>query len=193
MKLGKLLVAALVTQSVALLTAGAASADVIYTYTGNDFGGGGGTVNSPYTTSDKITGTVTLSGALGDSLSNSTVSPVAYSFSDGIVTLTSPACCNTSTQTEFVFSTDASGNITHWTVIVQANGNTTEIETTDPSMGTAFDETTAKNVLGAENLSDPPGTWKSATVTTSVPEPASLALLGSGLLGLAFFYRRKRA
>ena len=61
-----------------------ASADTIYTYTGNDFTSNSGS----FTDADKVTGTIDLATALGDNSGSVEISPVSYSFSDGVQTLT---------------------------------------------------------------------------------------------------------
>ena len=68
-----------------VLSTSIAHADVTYTYTGNDFTN----IAGPYTTSESISGTVTLSSALPDNqVTLLTVTPVSFSFMDGIHTIT---------------------------------------------------------------------------------------------------------
>ena len=63
--------------------AGGANASVTYDYTGNDFTFASG----PYSTSARVTGSMNLSVALGNNLSDATVTPTAFDFS---------MACNTS-------------------------------------------------------------------------------------------------
>ncbi len=98
-----------VTQTFSV-TAGGAST---YTYTGNPFT----QVSGVYTTSDFLSGSFTASMPLAANLSNATIVPLitTFAFSDGVFTW-SPANSYVNTA---IFSTDASGNITNWTLGLQ--------------------------------------------------------------------------
>ena len=91
---------------------------VIYTYTGNDFTN----VTGPFTTSNYVTGSVTLSAALGDNLGPVMVTPNAFSFSDGVDTISStnpvsygPTCGvgTIATCSAFLFSQTRRVMLTH--------------------------------------------------------------------------------
>ena len=55
-----------------------------YRYTGNPFT----FVSGPYTTSDFVTAMVTLAGPLGANMPLTDVTPTAFTFSDGVQTIT---------------------------------------------------------------------------------------------------------
>lgn len=173
----------------AALFASSASAQVIYTYTGNDFA----SVFAPgYTTSDKITGTLTLSSALPDlltPLTNEAALVTSYSFSDGVNSFTAP-CCDAGNQTIFDFTTDASGNITNWIVTLETNDNHTGDLTTEGGVS-AFDLSLTDGVLGGRN-DGAPGVWSVQSMTSPVPEPATWTLLLIGYSALGFMLRTAR-
>jgi len=73
-----------------------------YQYTGNPFT----TVSAPYTTSDFVSGMVTLAGPLAPNMPLDFVSPTAFSFSDGHQTITNL----TATSATFAFQTGAHGS-----------------------------------------------------------------------------------
>lgn len=102
----KLLVSAAVAF---VLTTSSVLADVIYTYTGNDFT----IANSPYTTTEKVTATVDLSSPLGDSVTD-VVTPVGFALNDGQQSITKA----TATFASFSFTTGPTGLITKWQVQV---------------------------------------------------------------------------
>lgn len=171
--------AALVTACAAMLAGAPASAAVVYQYTGNNFT----SVFAPgYTTSDKITGTLTLSSALPASLNtltDETALVTAYSFSDGVNTFAT-GCCGSGNQTIFEFTTDASGAITSWVVTLETNDNHTGDLTTELT----FDQSLVGGVLGGSNEGSP-GVWSLQSATSAVPEPSTwvLLLLGFGAVG----------
>ena len=70
------------------------------------------TATGPYTTTDSVTGSFTVSIALGDSLTNVSVTPSAYTFTDGVNTYTNA----NSTIADFSVSTSATGAIANWYV-----------------------------------------------------------------------------
>ncbi len=85
-------------------------ASTMYSYTGNGFS----TVTGLYTGGDSVNGSFTTSVPLADDLSNATITPISYSFTDGVQTIT-----NTTTNVTGSFqdiSTDASGNIIGWMI-----------------------------------------------------------------------------
>jgi hypothetical protein len=85
------------------------TADTTYTYTGNPFT----TAVSPYTTNDFISGSFDLATPLGSNVPLSTISPLSFSFSDGVQTLTNatPSILRT-----FTIQTDATATLAHWIV-----------------------------------------------------------------------------
>lgn len=190
MRLTKFAAAAVIAQAAIFAAFPANAAQTIYDYTGNNFT----SVFAPgYTTSDKITGTITLSSALPDSLStltDETALVTSYSFSDGVNTFAA-GCCDTGSQTIFEFITDASGNITNWVVTLETDDNHTGDLTTEGGTS-AFDLSLTDAVLGGRNDGSP-GVWSLQSESSPVPEPASWALflLGFAALGWALRSARK--
>src|SRR5262245_55601375 len=88
-----------------------ASASVIYIYTGNPFtqvGQDGPTlIPDPHTTSDRVAAVMELLSVLGPNLADQGVTPVSFSLSDGVSTLTGA----NATSASFRFTTDGGGNI----------------------------------------------------------------------------------
>lgn len=172
-----------------LLDFSPASANTIYTYTGNDF-----TITTgAYTTSDQVTGTIDLATALGDNFGPSFISPVSFSFSDGVQTLTN---LTAGLDANFLgFSTDASGNIVTWIVLMNEPFSLLnyEIYTEKPNPTDAFSSdggyyatTNEGYVLGN------PSMW---TAMSQTPIPAALPLFASGLgaIGLLGWRRKRKA
>lgn len=181
--------------AVLLSLTAAAHADTVYTYTGNDFT----YATSPYTTSDSVSGTLTLASALSPNTSVLVAGPnlISFSFTDGINTITNTTA--NLAQSVIDLETDASGNITQWDL---------NFSTADPSHPGYYAEIIRSNGASAgedsayyevalsthegEVLTS--GSWTSAAVAPSpAPEPNTLLLLGSGMLGLAAFARRRFA
>jgi hypothetical protein len=153
-----------------------ANADVIYSYTGNPFT----QVIPPYTTSDFLTVTLTLSAPLADNLNLLSVSPQSFTFSDGEFTIdnTTPGVFSPA----FFLSTDSAGNISNWSISVQLASLTFDLFTTtnnlpsyvfDLSSFVSFPPSFVPNF--AINTSSP-GTW------VLVPGPT----IGAGIPGLMF-------
>jgi hypothetical protein len=171
---------------------------ITYTYTGNDFTSFSAN-NEPqvYTTRDFVSVEFTLSAPLAHNLTPIyTFTPVSFSFSDGVDTIdsTSPNL----TGAEFEVETDASGDITAWIVYAEnqpiAGGNYDYLETLNVS-GDASDFG-LNNYYGSAyaegyNQSSPGTFVESAVVTSATPEPTSLMLVVTGLIGAAGLMRRR--
>jgi hypothetical protein len=101
----------------ASLPAAAARANEIkLTYTGNtfnDFFSGGSLPQDVYTSTDRVTGTIELLAPLPTNLVGGFVTPLSFSFSDGVNTITN-ADPTLAATTSFQFWTDGSGQIVHW-------------------------------------------------------------------------------
>ncbi len=162
----------------------------IYTYTGNDFT----SATSPYTTSDSITGELTLSSALAGGLTNEDVTAdvTSFDFFDGVNPYDSADGAGLVT---FQVSTDSQGDITDW--IVFAISQYGEMRTCDGGTG-IFGCGSAIDISydGASgstpsNQSDQ-GTWL-ATAVSDAPEPSSFGLLALGILPLIARHIRRGA
>jgi len=156
-----------------------ADADVIYTYTGNQFNDlrNGGTC--PPTCN--ITGYFDLAAPLADNMPLTVITPLSFSITSGTVTLTD----GEPTDTQLSVGTDSSGAINTWAweVVGPAASPTARILTEDLPSIEADDLRVGTDppplvgpVLGL--IQDDPGTW------TEVPEPEGLPILGIGLLGI---------
>ena len=121
---------------IALVSTSALAQTYVYTYTGNDFTSVFNAPNEllygivPYTTSDKITGSITFSAPLGDNYSgNPSATILYYNFTDGVgpqnLVGSSGSFQNVLDST---FGTDSSGDIVSWNFEVVAFINSTAAE-----------------------------------------------------------------
>jgi hypothetical protein len=178
-----------------------AHADTVYTYTGTDFT----TAQAPFTSSDSITGSFTVTTPLADSLSLAAVSFTSYSFFDGVDTLTnlnSFPMSNSNSPLGFAVSTNASGNIIAWYIDIQGNPGTSvandNISTYDNGPPGTFDFVGNCPIVCDAGASvafndGAPGTWAVSTVSP-VPEPSTWAMMILGFAGIGFMaYRRKNS
>lgn len=173
-----------VATSLLIAAHSSASATVTYFYTGTDFTA----VISPYTTSDKVTGYIVLSSPLLADSPLTYVQPVAFSFSDGVQTL---SYTDTNSDTFIVgVGTGAGGSIDSWYISVAAQVNgvnlkqivTTNITNSPGDAGVSAIVVPGEYVAGTTTT---PGTW------SAVPEPSTWAMMMAGFLGLgSLAYRR---
>lgn len=173
-----MLLALITTAIIAGLATMPARADVIYTYTGNDFTN----TFSPYNTNDSITGYFTVSQPLGDNLSEESISPLAFSFTDTVDTVTNS---DSYSQEILYISTNAEGDISGWEISLILSGSNVRIQTSD-AYGESLDSV-ADSSGAYGSISSDPGTW-----AVSTPEPSAALLLGTALLGLMCVYRRRK-
>jgi hypothetical protein len=178
--------AIVVAATVSTLGAGGANADVVYTYTGNDFNSFS-TPALPYTTSDFVTLTLTLSAPLADNLNNVSVTPISFTILDGVDSLNQVTAPPLLLDT-FQFSTSSNGTITGWDINVVRSPSISDqaistIASTDPSLNA-----TDMGMCFICDLGKAPGTYiASGTANESrgnwaVPGPT----IGAGIPGLMF-------
>jgi hypothetical protein len=89
------------------LLAASARADTVYTYTGNPFTAFSGVDVCPPVCN--ISGSFTLASPLATNLPFGTITPTAFSFTDGSITLTGGV-------SRFEVATDSSGDISFWEI-----------------------------------------------------------------------------
>lgn len=177
---------------------------VILEYRGNNFdsvsSSGPTTPTDLYTTSDRITGWIELAAPLASNLVVGFVSPLSFSFGDGVNTITD----TTATQSVFAFSTDAAGEVIGWDVglnssvfgpgeFVRSIDTTTGLGVTSNDVFDTGQELLCGpgSISGIDcdvsgtppaynqfaNVENSPGTWE-----YRVPVSSPLVLLGLGLL-----------
>ena len=124
-----------------------------------------------------MSGSFTRAAPLAPNLSDATITPLSYDFTDGVQTITSAAAALFTS-----FGTDSNGNIDRWQIqlstlsqslfpgIITAYGGTsfgnTDVGTT--SQGNPFMD-------NGGNSNSPPGVW------TVLPEPSTVLRLVAGL------------
>ena len=154
-----------------------------YHYRGNPFT----TVHGGYTTSDFVSGMVRLAGPLAPNMPLTDVMPIAFTFSDGVQTLTN---LTPSVSSLFRFATGPAGAISAWRINVGIPISVTSIATVSAG-GTVGDEGALDPVNFGSNF-DAPGEW---TTVAFVPDTGStLSLMTLTLMALGLAARRfKRA
>jgi hypothetical protein len=151
----------------------------IYTYTGNDFTSASG----PYTTSDKVTGSITFSAPLGDNYEgNPSATILSFIFSDGVGPQNiggGPGGLVGGRGQVTIFGTDSSGAIVSWNFEVLAflsGGTETKGIQTENDSGNVVDSGNldeASGIVGEGSVPSDPGEW----VETVVPGPPPLAIV----------------
>jgi hypothetical protein len=147
----------------------------IYTYTGNDFT----SVSGDYTTSDKVTGSITLSAPLGDNYEgNPSATLLSYNFTDEVGPQSAAGSMAGGLGFPYVmestFGTDSSGAIVSWNFAVTGfspSGTLTKGIQTENDSGGVMDSGNFVQegvIEGEGSVSSDPGMW----VETIVPEPS---------------------
>jgi hypothetical protein len=158
-----------------LSVAGARADTYTYTYTGNDFTD----VMSPYTTSERVTGTITLTKPLSDNLPLTRLPQYSYSFTDGVQTLTQ---FNSSSFIDVV--TNGTGQISKWNVGINVPGQGEfAIFTYDQGPCCLLDYGDDRGIFSTSY--NDPGVWSGpAGISTPEPDTLSLSLSWMILFGL---------
>jgi hypothetical protein len=187
----------LIVLATLFLMAMAARADVEYCYTGKDFQASSfyPSVKPPFTTSDSISGCVTLTGALPTGttpLTDYRSSVVSFFLTDGVEEFTQVTAPDGFLPLEF--ATDA-GEISRWYVYLDARDS---MITSDDVPGEGHFPTGdignyhlgQSDGANAYNENDP-GVWSGPMQVGRIPEPRSVILLMTVIAFAGLLLRKK--
>ena len=174
---------------IALVSTSAFAQTYVYTYTGNDFT----SASAPYTTSDKITGSIAFSAPLGDNYAGSpSATMLSYNFTDGVGPQNyAGSQAGSPYVTDFIFATDSSGAIVSWNfgAIVFLMGPPSQKGLQTVYQPGNVDDSAywdyPAGILGMASVPSDPGVW----VETIVPEP-SVGLLFVSFAAVVLASRR---
>jgi len=155
---------------------------ITYTYTGNPFQ----TATAPYTTSMFVSGMLTLAGPLAPNMPLTSVTPLAFSFSDGVQTFTNLTAGVTAA---FAFSTGAGGVITGWQIAIAQDSTFSFIFTANNA---SIRSDNVRNLNRRAGNAELPGAW---SMSSGVPDSGStIYLMSLTLIALGVAARQfKRA
>ena len=161
-------------------TSGLAKADTYtYTFTGAPFSGPFSSAPAPFTPSDSITGSLTLAAPLATGPQS--VTPLSFSFSDGVDTFTNA----TASFANFFFDANSAGQIDLWQIYL--GSDTANQIYTDAGSEIVFHNGVRAYDIGPTSK----GTWTETVNASSTPEPSGLVLVATGTLGCVGVIRRR--
>lgn len=137
---------------------------------------------APYTTSDFISGTFSFVATLVPNTSFNYIPLTAIDLSDGYQTISTPAA-----EGYVSFATDAADSFTSFSVEADNPTGGQIITTSSATLGNSAEE----GGLAEQAFNTEAATFTELSPTSGAPEPASLALLASGLLGFTGVLRRR--
>ena len=180
----------------------AAKADTVYTYTGQPFT----FINQPHKPGDRVTGSFTMADPLPSNLTDATIEPVAFSFTDGVNTFSSSLLDyygNPLSGDFLSFFTDAQGNITRYAVFLNYTfspgdppsylemKNDPLIDGRVEGMGDEAGIELPSIDIASSNFVAGAFTTQEAVPSSVTPEPSSIALLGTGVVGVVGLLRKR--
>ena len=137
-----------------------------------------------------VSGWFEVADPIAGNASNVIITPLSWSFSDGRNTY---ASVDSALTTPFQVSTNGTGEFSNWYIAFQRFGagylSTVNIISSVYDQGAVepnwFSPSTQRENA---DVYSKPGVW----TATTVPEPSTLLLLGSGLLGLMGYGRKRK-
>ena len=175
-----------------------ALANATYCYTGPNFTGFSDNPSfvNPYSGNDFVSGCLTLDALLpfDSPLMSYAGHVVSFSFSDGLNTLSSADA--TPAVLDAVNLGTTAGHISLWQVYVSEPKPGSFAGYTIQTQSTPFNydngsTPTSNGFFVTTGYVHANGSWTGATAAATVPEPATLALLGLGIAAIGFSQRRK--